>query len=75
MGSSQLDAERRHLTVMFCELVDSTSIVERLDPEEYTNLISSYQQTCNRAIAKYEGFPLDIPMPYDMRNSPLAAAE
>ena len=55
MQLSYTDGERRHLTVMFCDLVDSTIIAERLDPEEYTDLISSYQQACERAIAKYKG--------------------
>lgn len=49
-------AERRHLTVMFCDLVDSTSLAERLDPEEFRDVIRSYQNACNEAIERYEGY-------------------
>src|SRR5215211_1923384 len=36
------EAERRHLTVMFCDLVGSTTLSVRLDPEEMSRLIASY---------------------------------
>src|SRR5262245_25415412 len=36
--------ERRHLTVLFCDLVDSTEIAARLDPEEWRDVIARYQQ-------------------------------
>src|SRR5262249_24730075 len=37
------DAERRQLTVMFCDLVDSTKLSSQLDPEEYRNVVRAYQ--------------------------------
>src|SRR2546425_1391666 len=37
------DAERRQLTVMFCDLVDSTTLSSQLDPEEYRAVVRAYQ--------------------------------
>src|SRR5262245_59337242 len=40
------EAERRQLTVMFCDLVGSTPLAEKLDPEELREVILAYQQVC-----------------------------
>ncbi len=48
-------AERRQLTVMFCDLVGSTALSARLDPEDLRELISAYQDECANAIERYEG--------------------
>ncbi len=48
-------AERRQLTVMFCDLVGSTAISTVLDPEEMRELIRAYQDTCATVIANFEG--------------------
>ncbi len=48
-------AERRQLTVMFCDLVGSTALSEELDPEELRELIQNYQETCAEVVLKYEG--------------------
>jgi predicted ATPase/class 3 adenylate cyclase len=50
------DAERRPLTVMFCDLADSTALSTRLDPEDLQDVIRSYQETCTGLIQEYEGF-------------------
>jgi class 3 adenylate cyclase/predicted ATPase/anti-anti-sigma regulatory factor len=50
-----IDAERRHITVMFCDLVGSTHLSERLDPEDFRQLLHVYQDTCVYAVNKYEG--------------------
>jgi len=50
------DAERRQLTVMFCDLVGSTSRAERLDPEELRVLMKAYRKACKDAVARYEGY-------------------
>jgi len=50
-----LEAERRHLTVMFCDLVDSTGMSARLDPEDMRELILVYQNAAAGIIARYEG--------------------
>ena len=49
------DAERRQLTVLFCDLVDSTALSRRLDPEHYREVVRAYQETCATVIARFEG--------------------
>ena len=49
------DAERRHLTVMFCDLVGSTALSARLDPEDMWEVIRAYRAACARVIATYDG--------------------
>ena len=50
------DAERRPLTVMFCDLADSTELSTKLDPEDLQDVIRSYQETCTKLIQEYGGF-------------------
>ena len=49
-------SERRQLTVMFCDLADSTALSERLDPEDTRKVMRLYQETASRVIADFEGF-------------------
>jgi class 3 adenylate cyclase/predicted ATPase len=49
------DAERRQLTVLFCDLVDSTMLASQLDPEEWREVVRAYQDTCAKVITRYEG--------------------
>ena len=49
------DAERRQLTVLFCDLVDSTALASQLDPEDLRAVVRAYQDTCARVIARFEG--------------------
>jgi class 3 adenylate cyclase/predicted ATPase len=49
------DAERRQLTVMFCDLVGSTPLAEQLDPEDRREVMRAYQQTCAEVIQRFEG--------------------
>jgi class 3 adenylate cyclase len=49
------DAERRQLTVMFCDLVDSTKLSSQLDPEDYREVVRAYQKTCTEVLQRYEG--------------------
>ena len=49
------DAERRHLTVMFCDLVGSTALSARLDPEDMWEVIRAYRVACERVITAYDG--------------------
>jgi class 3 adenylate cyclase/tetratricopeptide (TPR) repeat protein len=49
-------AERRHLTVMFCDLVGSTSLAEQLDPEDLRDVIRCYQDTCAGVVSRFEGY-------------------
>src|ERR671931_178264 len=49
------EAERRQLTVMFCDLVGSTPLAEQLDPEELREIVRAYQQTCAEVIQRVDG--------------------
>jgi class 3 adenylate cyclase len=49
-------AERRQLTVMFCDLADSTALSVRLDPEDMREVIRAYQDVSVRVIRAYDGF-------------------
>ena len=51
----RIEAERRHLTVMFCDLVGSTNLSKQLEPEEFHEVIRTYQGVCRRVIHRYEG--------------------
>src|SRR5207248_11744521 len=49
------EAERRQLTVLFCDLVDSTVLSGQLDPEDLREIIRSYQAACATVIEPLEG--------------------
>jgi class 3 adenylate cyclase len=49
------EAERRQLTVMFCDLADSTALSAQLDPEALRELLAAYQAAAGAAIARYDG--------------------
>ncbi|HEV2546928.1 MAG TPA: zinc ribbon domain-containing protein, partial [Stellaceae bacterium] len=49
-------AERRQLTVMFCDLVGSTALSARLDPEDMREIIGAYHRCCAEQITKAGGF-------------------
>jgi class 3 adenylate cyclase len=50
------EAQRRHLTVMICDLVGSTALSARLDPEDMRAVIDAYHATCARITRTYDGF-------------------
>src|SRR5215472_14015023 len=50
------EAERRQLTVMFCDLVGSTALSARLDPEDLRSIIGTYHRCCAEIISKAGGF-------------------
>jgi len=49
-------AERRQVTVMFCDLVDSTALSVRLDPEDLGEVLRAYRQYVNETVARFGGF-------------------
>src|SRR5437870_3130127 len=49
------DAERRQLTVMFCDLVDSTKLSSQLDPEDWRDVVRAYHTACTEVIRRYDG--------------------
>jgi class 3 adenylate cyclase len=50
------DAERRQLTVMFCDLTDSTKLSGQLDPEDLRDVIRAYQSTSAEVIERFDGY-------------------
>src|SRR5437870_8978546 len=55
-GAVTTAAERRQLTVMFCDLVGSTALSARLDPEDLRAVIGAYHSCCARVIGRGGGF-------------------
>ncbi|WP_061027773.1 AAA family ATPase [Bradyrhizobium sp. CCH5-F6] len=53
---AEVGAERRQLTTMFCDMVDSTSLSARFDPEDVRDMIAGFRETCVRVVKHYEGF-------------------
>jgi predicted ATPase/class 3 adenylate cyclase len=49
------EAERRQLTVMFCDLADSTTLSQQLDPEDLRDVVRAYQSTATAVIQHYAG--------------------
>lgn len=52
---SATEAERRQLTVAFCDLVGSTELAARMDPEEYREILAGYRSAASTAIQKFDG--------------------
>ena len=50
------EAERRQLTVMFVDLVGSTSLAGELDPEDLREVVRAYQSTCTEVVHRYDGY-------------------
>lgn len=55
-SSSRAQAERRQLTVMFCDLVGSTALANRLDPEDVQPIIRQFLDACSDAISRGHGY-------------------
>jgi class 3 adenylate cyclase/tetratricopeptide (TPR) repeat protein len=55
MSAETPNAERRHLTILFCDMVGSTEYADRLDPEDFRRLIESFLQTCSAVIQRHKG--------------------
>ena len=56
LGSPEITAERRPLSVMFCDLIGSTALSSRLDPEDLREVIRSYQACVAATIQQFNGF-------------------
>ena len=50
------EAERRQLTVMFCDLVGSTALAARFDPEDLREIVGAYHHVVSDTVARFEGF-------------------
>jgi class 3 adenylate cyclase len=55
-GAPHAAAERRQLTVLFCDLVDSTRLAQRFDPEDWREIVRAYQQACATVIQRFDGY-------------------
>ncbi|HKF65315.1 MAG TPA: adenylate/guanylate cyclase domain-containing protein, partial [Vicinamibacterales bacterium] len=55
-GESAQVGERRQLTVMFCDLVGSTALASRLDPEDLREVIGAYQKCVADVVDRFDGF-------------------
>ncbi len=53
---SAFSAERRHLTVLFCDLVGSTALASRLDPEDLRDIITAYHRCVAEVVRRLDGF-------------------
>jgi class 3 adenylate cyclase len=49
------EAERRQLTILFCDFVDSTPLAGQLDPEDLREVVRAYQHTCAAVIERFDG--------------------
>ena len=54
--AARTDAERRHVTVMFSDLVGSTALSARMDPEDLREVISAYQKCVAETVRRFGGF-------------------
>src|ERR671919_737846 len=55
VAARPLEAERRQLTVLFCDLVGSTELAARLDPEDLREIMRAYQAACADVVCRFEG--------------------
>ncbi|MGE3978430.1 MAG: adenylate/guanylate cyclase domain-containing protein, partial [Nitrospira sp.] len=55
-SSGRDQAERRQLTIMFCDLVGSTALASQLDPEDLQTAIRRFLDTCRQAISRFNGY-------------------
>jgi class 3 adenylate cyclase/predicted ATPase len=51
-----VEAERRHITVLFCDLVESTTLSRQLDPEDYRAVVRAYQEAAVAAVRPWDGY-------------------
>jgi class 3 adenylate cyclase/tetratricopeptide (TPR) repeat protein len=49
------DAERRHLTILFVDMVESTALARRLDPEDLAELLNTFHASCNQMVERFGG--------------------
>ena len=53
---SVFDKQRRQITLLFCDIVDSTGLAERLDPEEVAEVIEEFQRAVRTVVGEFNGF-------------------
>src|SRR4051794_9260243 len=58
-GNGHAVPHRRHMTAMFCDIVDSTPLVEALGAEDFRDVLRAYRQACGRAVQRFDGYTAD----------------
>jgi class 3 adenylate cyclase len=58
-GNGHAVPHRRHMTALFCDIVDSTPIAESLDAEDFRDVLRAYRQACVRAVQRFDGYMAD----------------
>jgi class 3 adenylate cyclase/tetratricopeptide (TPR) repeat protein len=56
IGATSVEAERRHVCVLFCDLVGSTPLSHQLDAEDFRDVLASYQRECEAVVRRHDGF-------------------
>jgi predicted ATPase/class 3 adenylate cyclase len=56
VDSQTRDAERRVLTILFVDMVKSTSFAQRLDPEDLANLMNEFHDICSKVVCRFGGY-------------------
>ena len=59
-GGAALHGERRQLTALFCDIVQSTALAASLDPEEYQDVLKAFVECCRGAIAPFDGHVAEL---------------
>lgn len=54
--SAPADGERRQITVLFCDLIGSTALASRLDPEDWRDVLGAYQQAATQVVERFDGY-------------------
>lgn len=49
------EAERRQITVLFCDMVGSSALSERIDPEDLRDIMRGYRNACSEVVARFDG--------------------
>src|SRR6516162_6804311 len=53
--TASVSGERRHLTILFCDLVGSVTLASQLDPEEWRATVAGYQRAASEAVTRFDG--------------------
>jgi class 3 adenylate cyclase len=60
VGEPTLHGERRQIAALFCDLVDSTVLAVKLDPEEFHDIVRAFATCCENVVAGFEGHVSDV---------------
>ena len=55
-AAEAVDEQRRHLTVLFCDIVGYTSLASKLDPEVVSGIVHAYEDLCAACVSRYDGY-------------------